>query len=175
MTSKTRSFFRKAFLLICALSLVLVAFEDDAEARKKRRRKRPRTKRRAVINEPTLYDRIGGNKVIGTLVDEWVRAALADGRLSGAWTTAGAAPKPETVTSLRKNLNAQLCELAEGPCKAGKNEISKLDDEKFVVLADHLVQVMDKSGIREREKNEMLGRLGSTHDGSGEPEDEGAE
>ncbi|MES2963673.1 MAG: GTP-binding protein, partial [Bdellovibrionota bacterium] len=68
MTSKTRSIVRKGLLVLCALSM-FIGFEDDADARRKRRRNRSRTKRRAVINEPTLYERIGGNKVVGQLVD----------------------------------------------------------------------------------------------------------
>lgn len=167
MTSSTRKLLKKAVLFLCALS-ILVTFEDDAEARRRRRRHRSRTKRRAVINEPTLYERIGGSKVVTQLVDEWVRSALADGRLSGSWGNVTA--KPDSVNSLRKNLNSQLCELADGPCKTGKNEASALPDEKFVIFADHLVQVMDKNRVREREKNEMLGRLGNAHDDGSEEE-----
>ncbi|MEK7357741.1 MAG: hypothetical protein AAB250_14915 [Bdellovibrionota bacterium] len=161
-------FFKKALLVVCALS-IFFAFEDDADARKKRRRRsRGRVKRRAVINEPNLYERIGGSKSVALLVDEWVRSALADGRLSGTWGDVTA--KPATVVSLRKNLNAQLCELADGPCKTGKNEVAPIADEKFVVFADLLAQAMDKNDIREREKNEMLGRLGAAHDAEGEEE-----
>jgi len=166
----TRSPFKKFVLALCALS-ILFTLNDDAEARRRRRHRRSRGRKKAVINEPTLYERMGGSKVVAQLVDEWVRNALADGRLSGAWG-GSPTPKPESVTALRKNLNSQLCELADGPCKTAKNEAAALDDEKFVIFADHLVVAMDKNRVREREKNEMLGRLGNAHD---DTKDEAAE
>lgn len=160
--------------LLVTLVFVISA-ADSADARKKRRRRARAKQKRAVINEPELYQRIGGQKGVAELVDDWVRAASADGRLNGSL---GDASKPQEMAKLRKDLNDQLCELTDGPC--GTRGVARkpvaailIPDDKFLVFADHLVRSMDRLKVREREKNELLGRLGEIHDANVEPlEDE---
>jgi hypothetical protein len=138
------------------------ATASSSEARKRHRRHHRRAKKRAVINEPDLYQRIGGSKVVSELVDEWVKSAQGDGRLSGAF--GGENPKPAALAKMRKDLVTEVCELSDGPCKMPDSkklpETFALPTEKFVVFADYLVRSMDKLKIREREKNELLGRIG---------------
>ena len=171
-----------------ALFLLLITFTvtltNSAEAKRHRRRHRSRVKR-AVINEPVLFERMGGSKVVSQLVDEWLRSSLADGRLSGSFGDVQA--KPELLVGMRKRLNAQLCELADGPCslkaeaklesKALKKspDLMALDDDHFVIFADHLAQTMDQNKVREREKNEMLGRIGEARSGADEADDTATE
>ena len=159
-----KSNFRTRVLKVSALLMAMVfivASADTSEARRRRRRHK-RAKKRAVINEPDLYQRIGGNKGVTDLVNEWVAAALADGRLTSA--LGGNNPKPAAVAKIKKDLTTEVCELSDGPCKLADPkklpEALGLPDEKFVVFADHLVRSMDKLKIREREKNELLGRIG---------------
>lgn len=168
----------RVMALVLTFAFVLSA-ADSSEARRRRRRGRRSKPRRAVINEPTLYQRIGGQKSLAELVDDWVRSAVADGRLGGAFGKV--TEKPAEMSKLRKDLNDQLCELADGPCGtrgAAKKPVAAIliPDAQFVVFADHLVRSMDRAKIREREKNEMLGRIGEIHDANVEPdEDEAAE
>ncbi|HVK60928.1 MAG TPA: hypothetical protein VM432_05230 [Bdellovibrionales bacterium] len=142
---------------------VLAIFVEDADARRKRRR-RSRVKR-AVIHEPKLYERLGGAKALNGVVDDWVRASLADARLNGVFGDVTA--KPDLLAKLRKNLNDQLCEISDGPCgnPSSTNKTAfdfyLLPDAQFVVFADHLVQVLDTRLVKEREKNELLGGLGA--------------
>lgn len=167
--------FRKFIVLACALSVLLAT--DAADAKRRHRRRHRSRQKRAIINEPVLYERMGGSKFVTQLVDEWMRAALADGRLNNAFGDVHA--KPDLVISLRKNLNQQLCELADGPCTSKPNakrpppDIMDLNDDQFLVLSDHLVQTMEKNKMREREKNELLGRLGGAFSGDNEPEEFG--
>jgi hypothetical protein len=159
--TKTKSIRRSLSLFLVALTLVSIV-SDQADA-KRRRRHRSRT-RRAVINEPKLYDRLGGAKAVSDLVDNWVRASLADPRLNG--TFGDVAAKPDLVVKLRKNLNDQLCEVADGPCTLKADAKKTLDlgamsDEKFVVFSSHLVTALEARAAGEREKNELIGRLGS--------------
>ncbi len=159
MISNLRKTLVSATALLLVFAVILTT-ADSSEARR-RRKHHSRAKKRAVINEPDLYQRIGGSKGVSDLVDEWVRAALADGRLSSAF--GDVTTKPAAVTKLRKDLVQEICELSDGPCKGDSKKQSDaftLPDEKFVVLADHLVRSMDKMKIREREKNELLGRIG---------------
>lgn len=162
---------RATALLMTVVFIFLAA--DSSEARRRRRKSHTRAKKRAVINEPDLYQRIGGSSVIASLVDDWVKSALTDGRL-----TAALGEKPAVVTKLKKDLNTQVCEITDGPCKLGgvKIEALGLPEEKFVVFADHLVRSMDRMHIREREKNELLGRLGEVRvDGPADASDDAAE
>lgn len=159
LTISLRSQILRSFALLMAVIFVLTA-ASSSEAR--RHRRHHRAKKRAVINEPDLYQRIGGSKVVTELVDEWVKVAQADGRLKGA--LGGENPKPAALTKIRKDLVTEVCELSDGPCKLSDAkklpEPFALPNEKFVVFADHLVHSMDKLKIREREKNELLGRIG---------------
>jgi hemoglobin len=98
------------------------------------------------------------------IVDEWMRLNLADPRIASyfAKTTA----KPERLQKLRRNLNEQMCELADGPCQYKGGDMKKVHDgmnlgeDQFVPFAENLFKSMQKHGVAEREKNEMLGRLG---------------
>lgn len=168
----------RATALLMVFAFVLTT-ASSSEARRRRRHHRSRAKKRAVINEPDLYQRLGGQKVVGELVDDWVKTALADGRLTSAL---GDGSKPSTIAKLRKDLVQEVCEVSDGPCKSASDakqiDAFNLPDEKFVVFADHLVRSMDKMHIREREKNELLGRIGESRvaqaDPAGDTEDDDA-
>ncbi len=160
MSKTTRAFILKATALLLTFTFV-IGSADTSEARRRRRRHK-RAKKRAVINEPDLYQRIGGNKGVADLVNEWVASAMADGRLTAS--LGGENPKPAAVAKIKKDLTTEVCELSDGPCKlADPKKLPEpfgLPEDKFVVFADHLVRSMDKLKIREREKNELLGRIG---------------
>ena len=154
----SKNVFKAVALLLTFVFVFSVA--DSAEARRRRRHKR--AKKRAVINEPDLYQRMGGNKTVTELVNQWVTSAMGDGRLAGAFGSND--PKPAAVTKIKRDLTTEICELSDGPCKLADPkklpETFGMSDDKFVVFADHLVRSMDSLKIREREKNELLGRIG---------------
>lgn len=135
---------------------------DDSEARRKRRR----VKRQKVINEKNLFERIGGKDAIGNAVDEWIRLALADAGLAGRLQPL--AEKPAELAKTRKRLQDELCELADGPCPQ-QNESEwvavrtklKLDETNTVAFTALLSDAMLARGFGERERNELLGRLGT--------------
>jgi hypothetical protein len=135
---------------------------DDSEARRKRRR----VKRQKVINEKNLFERIGGKEALGKAVDEWIRLALADTILSGRLKPL--AEKPADLAKTRKRLQDELCELADGPCpqQAESEWVSirtklKLDETNTVAFTALLSDAMLARGFGERERNELLGRLGT--------------
>jgi hypothetical protein len=167
---------RIQFCTFLSLLLVIVffvgSFTQDAEARRKnrRRRHRSRTKRQAIINEPKLYERIGGSKAVAELVDEWLRQNIADARVSPQ--LGAGVQKPEQLAKWRKSWNEEICELAEGPCvksmkpkKQGDpvRDLLVLDDAPFLAASENLLKSMQKRNLRERDKNELMGRLGGIH------------
>lgn len=134
---------------------------DSAEAR--RHRRRHSKVKRAVINEPSLWDRLGGPKGVSDLADQWLKLNLADQRLNLLF--AEVAGKPDRIMVWRKKLSEQICELADGPCVRRESmtpispEVATID-ERFLIYADNLYSAMVKLGVKEREKNELLGALG---------------
>ncbi len=150
---------RRFTIWILLLCVFVTAFASESEAA---RRRRPR-KRVQVVNEKKLYERIGGNKVVSNIVDEWMRMNLGDGRISSYFSKL--AGKPEQMARFRRQLADQICQMSDGPCKS-ENVIQKVspdllaNEEHFLIFADHLFRAMQKYNVAEREKNELLARLG---------------
>ncbi len=156
----------KRFIVVLGLFTFLTTFLadiDDADARRKRRR---RVQRLKVINEKSLYERIGGKEAIGKTVDEWIRLAIADAGLSERLQPL--VEKPADLAKTRKRLQDELCELADGPCpqQSESEWVSirsklKLDETHTVAFTSLLSEAMQARGFGERERNEILGRLGT--------------
>lgn len=151
-------------LIVCLLifGLFSAAFMNDADAR---RRRRHRAKQPKIINEKKLYERIGGRDAITKTVDEWIRLALADATLSVSLKEIAA--KPADLAKSRKLLSDEICELADGPCSTNDSEWVKLrtrfkmNEVTTVAFASLLSDALQNRGVGERERNEVLGRLGS--------------
>ncbi len=145
------------------LGFISTSFLNDAEARRRRRR---RAKQPKVINEKKLYERMGGKDAIVKTVDEWIRLALADAALASSFQAM--ATQPKELAKTRKLLSDELCELADGPCVAANDSewVSirtrlKMNEVTAVSFASLLSEALMSRGIGERERNEVLGRLGS--------------
>jgi len=152
---------RRFTLWILLICLIVTAFADESEARRRRRTR----KRAKIINEKKLYERIGGNKVVSNIVDEWMRINLGDNRISFYFKNLTA--EPEKLARFRRQLANQICVLGDGPCKAEnggalhKTHTDLLaNEDHFLIFADNLFRSMQKYNIAEREKNELLARLG---------------
>lgn len=169
-TSNSRSTLRprvaKGLVFLLAVAVLLTSLSNDAEARRrKRHRKKSRSKRAAVINEKKLFERIGGTKVLNDVVDEWLRLSLADGRVSALFAVTTA--KPESLAKWRRNLNEQLCDLSDGPCQyKGPDwylvaDGKPMQEDQSLAFAEDLFKSLQKFNVPEREKNELLGRLGA--------------
>lgn len=158
---------RTSFRLIVGFSLLTFLasffwFSDDAEARRRRRR---RVKQPKVINEKKLFERMGGKEAIAKTVDDWIRLALADTGL--AEKLKPFSDKPQELAKSRKRLQDELCELADGPCEqaaesewVGIRSRTQMDETQTVAFTALLSEALLARGVGERERNELLGRLG---------------
>ncbi len=158
---------RTSFRLIVGLSLFTFLasffwFTDDADARRRRRR---RVKQPKVINEKKLYERMGGKDAIAKTVDDWIRLAMADVGL--AEKLKPVTEKPQDLAKSRKRLQDELCEIADGPCEqAAESEWvairtrAQMDETQTVAFTALLSEALLTRGVGERERNELLGRLG---------------
>jgi truncated hemoglobin YjbI len=152
----------RIMVFVLVTSIISTTFLNDADARRRRRR---RGKQAKVINEKKLFERMGGKDAIARTVDEWIRLTLADSILS--IRLKDMIQKPAELSKTRKLLSEEICELADGPCTTNDSEWVqvrtrlKMDEVTTVAFASLLSDAMQSRGVGERERNELLGRLGS--------------
>jgi hemoglobin len=122
------------------------------------------TKGGKVTKEKSLYQRLGREKAITAVVDEFVANVAADARINRYF--AAAASDPKRMAAFKTNLVNQICEASGGPCKyTGKSmkEAHKgmgISTADFNALVEDLVKALDKLKVGEKEKNELLAVLG---------------
>ena len=110
--------------------------------------------------EKSLYDRLGGKDAITAVVDEFVANVAADTRINAMFANAD-------IPAFKGKLVDQICEATGGPCKyTGKNMKDahtgmNIKDADFTALVEDLVKALDKFNVPEKEKNELLGALGT--------------
>ena len=160
LSLRARIFRALALPLMVIVFVSSIAPEADA-----RRRRRSRTKRAAIVKEKNLYERLGGAKAVSGIVDEWLRLSLADARISAFFEKTTA--QPDRLARLRRSLGDQVCEITDGPCRYKGGEMGKVHEgmgiaeDHFLAFSENLFKSMQKFSVPEREKNELLGRLGA--------------
>ena len=68
----------------------------------------------AQTAQKSLYDRLGGQKAIVAVVDEFVAKVAADKRINAYFTKTAADPKQ--LSAFKQKLVDQICEASGGPC-----------------------------------------------------------
>lgn len=111
-----------------------------------------------------LYKSLGGKKAITAVVNDFVGRCAADARISNFFKPDVADPK--RLAKFKMNLVNQICEAAGGPCKyTGKSMKAAhagmgITGADFGALVEDLVASLDKLGVKEADKNALLGVLG---------------
>jgi hemoglobin len=111
-----------------------------------------------------VYKSLGGKKAIVAIVDEFVARVATDNRINGFFKDT--ASDPARLTKFKKNLADQICEATGGPCKyTGKDMKSAhagmgISDDNFDALVQDLVASLDKFGVKNGDKQALLGVLG---------------
>lgn len=112
-----------------------------------------------LAQAPSLYDRLGGEKAVSAVVDDFAGNVLADTRINKKFAESNA-------DRLVANLKTFICMATGGPCKyAGLSmkEAHKhmgVTNGEFSALVEDLVKTLDKLKVPEKEKNELLSALG---------------
>lgn len=109
---------------------------------------------------PSLYDRLGGEKAIVAVVDDFVANVAHDKRINGYFAGTD-------IAHLESKLVEQICAGTGGPCKytgvdmktahAGMGVSSK----DFDALAEDLTKTLVKFKVPKKEQDELMGILGS--------------
>jgi hemoglobin len=110
-----------------------------------------------------LYARLGGDKAIARVVDDFVANVVADERIKEAHKKHF---REGDVAGLKKKLIDQIGEATGGPQKyTGKNMKDAhqglgITDQDFDALVADLVKALDQNKVGPAEKDELLALLG---------------
>ena len=116
----------------------------------------------AQTADDTLYQQLGGQSGLVTLMDDFMPRLLADKRMGPFF-------KDVDHKHVKAQLVAQFCEVSGGPCKLKGPDMKKahsgMDVTKgdFNALVEVLQQSMDAQGIAFGTQNRLLARLAPMH------------
>jgi hemoglobin len=116
----------------------------------------------AQATDDTLFQQLGGQSGLVTLMDDFMIRLLADKRMGPFF-------KDADHKHVKAQLVAQFCEVSGGPCKLKGPDMKKahsgMDVTKgdFNALVEVLQQSMDAQGIGFGTQNRLLAKLAPMH------------
>lgn len=128
----------------------------------------------AAAEDASLYERLGGYDAVSAVVDDFA-AKLFDDPVVGARFFGMGADTREAFRQKNKNL---VCAATGGPCKIISRSASQTHDglgitaSEFGIVAQHLVDTLNKFNVPEKEHNELMMIIGSLRPDIVEVEDE---
>jgi len=117
-----------------------------------------------AMKEKSLYDRLGGEKAIMAVVDEFVSRVASDNRINKFF--AATASDEKRLKRFKGKLVDQICEASGGPCKYKGKDMKTahmgmgVSGADFDALVEDLVGALDKFKVGAHEKDQLLGALG---------------
>jgi hemoglobin len=106
-----------------------------------------------------LYDRLGGQRAIVAVVDDFIARVAADSRIKMRFANTD-------IAQLKLLLVEFVCMATGGPCKYTGRDMEtshagmEVVDEEFTALVEDLAATLDKFKVPAKEKNALLGALG---------------
>lgn len=106
-----------------------------------------------------LYERLGGQRAIVAVVDDFIGRVAADSRINLRFLNTD-------IPKLKSLLVEFVCMATGGPCKYSGRDMEtshagmELVDEEFTALVEDLAATLDKFKVPAKEKGELLGALG---------------
>lgn len=106
-------------------------------------------------NDATLYDRLGGQSSIESVVDQFIANLATDTRINGYFASTD-------MPRLKRLLVEQLCEATGGPCKyTGRDMKSShaglgIDKEDFNALIENLEGALNEFNVSKADQKELL-------------------
>jgi len=105
--------------------------------------------------ETTLYERLGGEKVIAGFVDETIELTVRDPKTGRSFDKVN-------LVNLKKKIVEHICELSHGPCKYSGDPMKlvhkglDIQEGEFYGMVEHLRTALGHAGVGEGPKNELL-------------------
>ena len=124
--------------------------------------------------EKPLYERLGGYDAVSAVVDDFA-AKLFDDPVVGARFFGMSDDSREGFRQKNKNL---VCNVTGGPCKIISRSAAKthtglgIKASEFAIVAQHLVDTLNKFGVPEKEHNELMAIIASLRPDIVEVEDQ---
>jgi uncharacterized protein (TIGR03000 family) len=123
-----------------------------------------------VAPEKSLYERLGGEKALKAVIDDFVARAAADPKVNFArkGTAREWKATPENVAKLKAGLTRMLGAATGGPQKyTGRSmkDVHKgmaISDREFAALADDLKASLDKLKVPPKLQDELLALVAAT-------------
>ena len=118
----------------------------------------------AQATQKSLYERLGGQKAIVAVVDDFVAKAAADKRISAFFVKTAADPK--RLAAFKQNLVDQICEASGGPCKYKGRDMKSahaglgISMADFNALVEDLTATLNQFKVAKAEQTQLLGILG---------------
>jgi len=103
----------------------------------------------------TLYDRLGGAKVIEQVVADTIDRTASDPVTKRSFDKVD-------LAKLKKKVEEHICELSAGPCKYSGDTMKlshqglDIREAEFFGMVQHLRDSLDKAGVPQSAKNELL-------------------
>jgi hemoglobin len=116
------------------------------------------TKEVKKTDDRPLYVRLGEKTAIEAVVKELIENIKADDRINKKFANAD-------LKDLQNKLVDQICQASGGPCQyTGKNmkeahQGMGITEAEFNALVEDLVKALDKLGVKEKEKNDLIALL----------------
>ncbi len=113
---------------------------------------------RLAAAEPTLYDRIGGEPVLGRVVADLIDHAASDPRTGRSFHGSNL-PRIKTLVT------EQLCELTGGACRYSGDSMrevhagQRISQGEFFAFTELLQDALRRAGVGLSARNELISRL----------------
>lgn len=111
--------------------------------------------------QPKLYEQLGGPSGIEVVVDRTLDRMTSDPRTKRSF-------QGIKMPYLKKSVAAYVCQIADGPCNyegetmAHAHAQSDITASKYDLMVSALREELDRAGVSEGAKNELLRRLAPT-------------
>jgi hemoglobin len=108
--------------------------------------------------DKTLYESMGGERVLRTAVDHFADNVQTDNRINFTFAEAD-------ISKFKRLIFEQLCNLSGGPCKYTGRDMRtshaklKINNAEFNALAEDLYIALDQAGVPYRLQNKLLALL----------------
>ena len=128
----------KSFLTLLAISSLLIvelAHADDPD--------------------PSLYQRLGGERVVTRVVEQTIRTMADDPSVNRTF-------EGINIAKLDRKIVLQICALSGGGCRYDGDDMKlahqgmNIGQREFYALVEAMRVALDANGVGEREKNELL-------------------
>lgn len=116
-----------------------------------------------AVTETSLYDRLGGYEAVSAVVDDFAGKLFED-PVVGARFFGMSDDSREGFRQKNKNL---VCAATGGPCKIISRPAATthgglgIKASEFAIVAQHLVDTLNKFDVPEKEHNELMAIIGS--------------